>query len=462
MEKTLTENKMGTMPIGRLLIGMAVPMMISMLVQAFYNVVDSVFVAQISQDALNAVSLAFPLQNIMIAFGGGTALGMNALLSRFLGEKNFEDANRAANTGIFLSIMSALACALIGFFLTRPFFKIMTNNAQIIEHGTAYGSICLIFSIGIFSQFCFERLLQSTGKTTLSMTTQLIGAVINIVLDPIFIFHKGQALFGGAFTMPIGLGLEVAGAAWATVTGQIVAAIVAIILNITVNREIKISLKRIRPDREIVARIYKIGFPSILMQSVGSVMNFCLNRILIEFTETATAVFGAYFKLQSFVFMPIFGLNNGMIPIISYNTGARKIDRVKKTIKLSIVLAMSIMACGTLLFEFAPQTLLGFFNASSEMLEIGNTALRLIATHFVIAGFCIIVNSVCQAIGNPMHSLFISICRQLVVLIPAAWLLSKTGILNMVWFAFPIAEIASLILCLIFFKRTIKKINANQ
>lgn len=462
MENTLKENKMGTAPVGRLLIGMAVPMMISMLVQAFYNVVDSIFVAQISRDALNAVSLAFPLQNIMIAFGGGTSLGMNAVLSRYLGEKNYDDANRAANTGIFLTVISALVCALVGLFLTRPFFHLLTNDVEIVNYGTAYGSICLIFSIGIFSQFCFERLLQSTGKTTLSMITQLIGAIINIILDPIFIFHKGQAIFGGAFVMPFGLGLEVAGAAWATVIGQIVAAIVALILNVTVNREIKISPKLIRPDREIVGKIYKIGFPSILMQSVGSVMTFSLNKILIGFSEAATAVFGAYFKLQSFIFMPIFGLNNGMIPIISYNTGAKKIDRVKKTIRLSIVLAMSIMAAGTLLFELAPQTLLGFFNADAEMLEIGNTALRIIATHFVIAGFCIIVNSVCQAIGNPMHSLLISICRQLGVLIPAAWLLSKTGILNMVWFAFPIAEIASLILCLIFYKKTLKRIHIEE
>lgn len=462
MEKTLRENKMGTAPVGRLLVGMAVPMMISMLVQAFYNVVDSVFVAQISENALNAVSLAFPLQNIMIAFGGGTALGMNAILSRFLGEKNFEDANRAANTGIFLTIITSLVCMIIGIFLTRPFFNLMTDVREIVGYGTSYGSICLIFSFGIFSQFCFERLLQSTGKTTLSMVTQLIGAITNIVLDPIFIFHKGQALFGGAFHMPFGLGLEVAGAAWATITGQIVAAIVAIILNVTVNREIKISLKLIRPDREIVGRIYKIGFPSILMQSVGSIMTFSLNKILIGFSTTATAVFGAYFKLQSFIFMPVFGLNNGMIPIISYNTGAKKIDRVKKTIALAITFAMSIMACGTLLFELCPQTLLGFFNASGEMLAIGNTALRIIATHFVIAGFCIIVNSVCQAIGNPMHSLFISICRQLLVLIPAAYLLSRTGILNMVWLAFPIAEIASLILCLIFFKKTINKIHAEE
>ncbi len=448
--ENLNENKMGTAPIGRLLAGMAIPMMISMLVQAFYNVVDSIFVAQISENALSAVSLAFPLQNIMIALGGGTALGMNAILSYSLGEKNREMADRSANTGIFLHILSAILCALIGFFFTRPFFEFMTKDAEIVKYGVDYASICLIFSFGIFSQFCFERLLQATGKTTLSMITQLIGAVINIVLDPILIF--------GLFGFPR---LEVAGAAIATVVGQIVAAIVGLILNITVNREIHISIKKLRWDTEIARRIYKIGFPSILMQSVGSVMNTCLNSILIGFTTTATAVFGAYFKLQSFIFMPIFGLNNGMVPIISYNHGAKRPDRIKKTIKLSIISAVSIMAVGTLLFEFMPKTLLGFFNASENMLKIGVPALRIIASHFVIAGFCIIVNSVCQAIGNPMHSLFISICRQLLVLIPAAWLLSKTGVLNLVWLAFPIAELASLILCLIFLGKTMKKIHLS-
>ncbi len=462
MEKTLTENKMGTAPIGRLLMGMAIPMMISMLVQAFYNVVDSIFVAQISENALSAVSLAFPLQNIMIAFGGGTALGMNAILSRALGEKRQDEADRAANTGIFLSIMSALVCALIGFFLTRPFFELMTDVTEIVDYGTDYASICLIFSIGIFSQFCFERLLQSTGKTSLAMVCQLIGAVINIILDPILIFEKGEVLFGGAFTMPIGFGLDVAGAAYATISGQIIAAIVAIILNITVNREINISIKKIRFNGETAGKIYTIGFPSILMQSVGSVMNFCLNQILLGFSTTATAVFGSYFKLQSFIFMPVFGLNNGMIPIISYNYGARRPDRIKKTITVAIITAMSVMACGTIIFEFFPEILLGFFNASPEMLTLGIPALRIIATHFIVAGFCIIVNSVCQAIGNPFHSLIISICRQLVVLIPAAYLLSKTGILNLVWFAFPIAEVASLIMCLIFLKRTLEKVHATE
>ena len=456
----MPENKMGTSPIGRLLIGMAVPMMLSMLVQAFYNVVDSIFVAQISEDALTAVSLAFPLQNLMIAFGAGTAVGINAILSRSLGEKRQDLVDRSAGTGIFLSIASAIIFAIIGAFLSRPFFMTQTDNAQIIEYGVDYSSICLIFSIGIFSQFCFERLLQSTGKTTLAMVTQMTGAIINIILDPIFIFKTGDPIFGGAFTMPFGLGLEVAGAAYATIIGQIIAATFAIILNIKVNREINLSFRLIRWDSDMALRIYKVGFPSILMQSVGSVMNFFLNQILIGFTTTATAVFGAYFKLQSFIFMPIFGLNSGMVPIIAYNFGAKKPDRVKKTIRLSLILALSIMAAGVLVFEFMPSALLSFFNASEAMMEIGIPALRTIAICFIPAGFCIISISVFQAIGNPMHSFFISLGRQLGVLIPVAWLLSKTGRLNLVWFAFPIAEIASLCMCAFFLVGTLKKVSA--
>ncbi|MBE6965138.1 MAG: MATE family efflux transporter [Ruminococcaceae bacterium] len=446
--QTLPENKMGTQPIGRLLAGMAVPMMISMLVQAFYNVVDSIFVARISENALTAVSLAFPLQNLMIAFGGGTAVGINALLSRSLGEKRQEMVDRSANTGIFLSIVTAIIFAVIGAFFSRPFFSLQTDVSEIIEYGVDYSSICLIFSIGIFSQFCFERLLQSTGKTTLAMITQLIGAIINIILDPILIF--------GMFGLPA---LGVAGAAIATVAGQIIAAIVAIILNIKVNREINLSLRMIRWDTEVARRIYKVGFPSILMQSVGSIMNFFLNRILISFTTTATAVFGAYFKLQSFIFMPVFGLNSGMVPIIAYNYGARRPERVKKTIKLSLFTALSVMACGFIIFEAVPGLLLGFFNASEQMLQIGIPALRIIAINFMLAGFCIISISVFQAIGNPSHSFIISVCRQLVVLIPSAWLLSKTGKLNLVWLSFPISELVSVLMCAFFLIKTLKKLH---
>lgn len=443
---SLKENKMGVMPVGKLLFTMSGPMMISMIVQACYNIVDSVFVSQLSENALNAVSLAFPLQQLMIAVCGGTAVGMNALLSRALGAKNFDRANKIANTGIFLFICSYAVFALIGFFFARPFFLAQTDVTEIVDYGTDYAMICMCCSVGIFSQFCFEKMLQATGRTFCTMITHMIGTVVNIVLDPILIF--------GLFGFPR---LEVAGAAIATVSGQIVAGFVAIIFNLKYNKDVHISFKLIHFDKDIVKDIYKIGLPSIIMQSIGSVMTFCMNKILISFTTTATAVFGAYFKLQSFIFMPIFGLNNGMVPIIAYNYGAKKYYRVKKTIVLTIATAVGIMGVGTLLFEFVPHILLGFFNASETMLEIGVVALRIIGTHFCLAGFCIIAGSVCQAIGNPKHSLVVSVCRQLFVLLPVAWLLSKTERLELVWLAFPIAECVSLLLSAIFLRKTLKK-----
>ncbi len=445
------ENKMGVMPEGRLLAGMAVPMMISMLVQALYNVVDSVFVAQISQDALNAVSLAFPLQNLMIAIGGGTALGMNALLSRSLGEKRQDMADRAANVGIFLSLASYAVFALTGLLLARPFFLAQTDITTIVDYGTDYARICMGLSVGIFCQFCFERMLQATGRTTLSMCTQLIGALINIVLDPILIF--------GLLGFPR---MEVAGAAAATVTGQIVAAVVAVVMNIKCNPDVHIRPRFIRFDRRVSAEIYRVGLPTIVMQSIGSVMTFGMNKILIAFTDTATAVFGAYFKLQSFIFMPVFGLNNGMVPIISYNYGAARMDRVKKTVKLTMFTAVSIMVIGFLLFQLIPDQLLGFFNAGEEMRSIGRVALRIISLSFLLAGFNIIAGSVCQAIGNPMYSLIVSVCRQLVVLLPAAWLLSRTGRLELVWWSFPVAEVVALILSIMFLRRTMRSAEARM
>lgn len=445
------ENKMGVMPEGRLLAGMAVPMMISMLVQALYNVVDSVFVAQISQDALNAVSLAFPLQNLMIAIGGGTALGMNALLSRSLGEKRQDMADRAANVGIFLSLASYAVFALTGLLLARAFFLAQTDITTIVDYGTDYARICMGLSVGIFCQFCFERMLQATGRTTLSMCTQLIGALINIVLDPILIF--------GLLGFPR---MEVAGAAAATVTGQIVAAVVAVVMNIKCNPDVHIRPRFIRFDRRVSAEIYRVGLPTIVMQSIGSVMTFGMNKILIAFTDTATAVFGAYFKLQSFIFMPVFGLNNGMVPIISYNYGAARMDRVKKTVKLTMFTAVSIMVIGFLLFQLIPDQLLGFFNAGEEMRSIGRVALRIISLSFLLAGFNIIAGSVCQAIGNPMYSLIVSVCRQLVVLLPAAWLLSRTGRLELVWWSFPVAEVVALILSIMFLRRTMRSAEARM
>ena len=443
------ENKMGVMPCGKLLAGMAIPMMISMLVQAFYNVVDSIFVAQLSEDALNAVSLAFPLQNLMIAFGTGTAVGINALLSRSLGEKNQEMVDKAANTGIFLALCNFVVFALIGVFFSRTFFEMQAGGEQIIvDYGVDYASICLGLSIGIFSQFCFERLLQSTGRTTLAMVTQLTGALINIVMDPILIF--------GYFGFPR---LEVAGAAIATVLGQIVAACFAIFMNLKFNRDVHIRPREIRWNGAIAREIYRVGFPTIVMQSIGSVMVFGMN--LFGFTKTATAVFGAYFKLQSFIFMPVFGLNNGMVPIVAYNFGAARMDRVKRTVKLAVCTAVAIMAVGLAIFQLAPEVLLSFFDASAEMDAIGSVALRIISISFLFAGFCIIAGSVCQAIGNPFYSLIVSVARQLVVLLPVAWLLAQTGRLELVWVAFPIAELMSLTLSVIFLRRTLRSAEAR-
>ena len=448
------ENKMGVMPVGKLLAGMALPMMASMLFQALYNVVDSFWVAKLGQDALNAVSLAFPLQNLMFSIGGGTGVGMNALLSRSLGEKKQDMADKAANTGIFLYICSAVVFALIGLFLSRPFFMLLTDNPAIIHYGANYTSICLGLCFGVFGQLCFERLLQSTGRTALSMASQITGAVINMILDPILIL--------GLFGAPR---LEVAGAAVATVIGQVIAACLALYLNLYHNPDISIKMKLIaRWDLIVIKEIYRIGFPSILMMAIGSVMNFFLNRILISFTEAATAVFGIYFKLQSFIFMPVFGLNNGMVPIVSYNYGAAKPERLKQTIRLATISAIAIMTCGLLVFQLFPGALMALFKPEEgatasyqEMLSIGIVALRIISLCFPLAGFCIIAGSVCQAIGNPFYSLIVSVCRQLLALLPSAWLLAQTGNLNLVWFAFVIAEGVSLALSIVFLRDTMKK-----
>ena len=439
------ENKMGVLPVGKLLFTMAVPMMASMLFQALYNVVDSIFVARLGQDALNAVSLALPLQNLMIAVGGGLGVGMNALLSRSLGEKKFENADRAANTTVLLAILASVIFALIGLLLSRPFFALQTTNENIVRYGTDYTSICLGVSIGIFLQFTAERMLQATGRTVLSMCTQVLGALINMILDPILIF--------GLFGLPR---LEVAGAAVATVAGQIVAACVGLTLNVKLNHDIHLRLGLIRWHGWTVKEIFRVGFPSMLMMSVGSVTTFTMNKILLGFSEAATAVYGAYFKLQNFIFMPVFGMNNACVPIVSYNYGAARLDRLKKAVKLTIGTAICIMTCGTLLFEFVPGVLLGFFNPSEEMLSIGAVALRIVGVHFPLAGFCIIAGSVCQAIGNPFYSLIISVGRQIVVLLPVAFLMSLTGNLNLVWLAFPIAEGMSLILSSFFLRKTMK------
>ena len=443
MEENVRENKMGTMPIGKLLANMAGPVMISMLFQALYNIVDSVFVARLSQDAMNAVSLAFPLQTLCIAFAVGTGVGMNALLARSLGEKNQQAVNRAAGTGLFLTLCTAAVFMLLGLTLAEPFFRMQTENEQIIAYGRDYVMICIGISAGIFLQIYGERLLQATGRTNLSMISQIAGAVCNIVLDPILIF--------GLLGFPR---LEVAGAAIATVVGQFIGAILGLVLNHTKNPEVQMRVRDIRPHRATVADIYAVGVPSIIMQSIGSVMMFGMNRILIWFTEAATAVFGAYFKLQSFIFMPCFGLNNAMVPIVSYNYGARKFDRVRHTVRLTAITAIGIMCVGCALFELIPGTLLGLFSPTDEALSIGRTALRIIGAHFPLAGFSIIAGSACQALGKPIYALINSVCRQIVVLLPAAYLLSLTGRLELVWLAFPIAEFVSVILNGCFLRRT--------
>ena len=426
------ENKMGAMPVNRLLISMSLPMMISMLVQALYNIIDSIFVSRINENALTAVSLAFPLQSLMIAFGVGTGVGINALLSRALGEKDSEKVNKAAVNGIFLDGVNFVIFLLIGLFAATPFYLSQTGDAEIFSYGKQYLSIVCCCSLGMFTQFVFERLLQSTGKTFYTMLTQGMGALINIILDPIFIF--------GYFGLPA---MGVAGAAIATVIGQTVAGIAAVAVNLKKNTEIKLQFRGFRPDMAIIGEIYKVGVPSIIMQSIGSLMTYGMNQILLAFTSTAATVFGVYFKLQSFVFMPIFGLNNGMVPIVAYNFGARNKERLTRTVKLSMVYAVCLMAAGFLVFQIFPAQLFAMFDASETMLAIGVPALRIISLSFVLAGLGIVSGSVFQALGNGVYSLIVSVARQLLVLLPVAFLLSLTGNLNAVWWAFPIAELVS-------------------
>ena len=437
---TANENKMGIMPVGKLLITMSLPMMISMVVQALYNIVDSVFVSRVSEDALTAVSMAFPLQSLCIALGAGMGVGVNALLSKSLGAKDNDMVNKSALNGLFMTFVSYLVLLVIGIFAVKPFYMIQTDSADIIQYGTDYLSVICCFSFGMFFQFTFERLLQSTGRTFQTMITQTVGAVTNIILDPIFIF--------GLFGVPA---VGVKGAAIATVIGQIIAAVLALIMNIKVNTDIDFSLKGFKPDIKIIGMIYKVGLPSIIMQSIGSVMVFCLNKILIVFSSTAVAVFGVYFKLQSFVFMPVFGLNNGLIPIMAYNYGAKKKDRMIKTIKCGLLIAFSIMSVGMVVFELFPDAILALFEASDNMLAMGKVALRTIAIHFPVAAICIVLGSAFQALGNAVYSMFVSIARQLVVLIPVAYALSKLGNVNYVWWCFPIAEIMSLAITVFFF-----------
>ena len=436
------ENKMRIMPIPKLLLSMSLPMMISMLVQALYNIVDSIFVARINENALTAVSLAFPVQNLMIAIAAGTGVGINALLSRNLGEKSFKEADLAAKNGIFLAIVSYVIMAAIGAFGSYFFYAFQTQDKEILNYGIQYITIVTVMSFGLFLQVIMERLLQATGNSFYSMISQAAGAIINIILDPIMIF--------GLCGFPR---LGVAGAAIATVTGQIAASFLGIYLNITKNSELNLSMKGFRPDRRVIGTIYKVGIPSIIMQSISSVMTFGMNKILLTFSSTAAAVFGIYFKLQSFVFMPVFGLNNGIIPIIAYNYGARKKKRILSTIKLSIFTAVSIMLVGLAIFQLIPGQLLELFDASEHMIEIGIPALRAISLSFIFAGYAIVCSSVFQALGNGVYSLVVSVARQILIILPAAYAFSRLFGLDAVWWSIPLAEIVSVILSTILFIR---------
>lgn len=451
-EKRVQENKMGILPVNRLLITMAVPMIISMLVQACYNVIDSIFVARLGEAALTAVSLAFPMQNVMIAVGTGTGVGINAMLSKSLGEGKRQQASQAACNGIFLAICSMVVFAILGLVAVRPFYASqVAHEPEILEYGVEYLTVVCCFCQGMFLQIVFERLLQATGNTTGSMISQLTGAVVNIVLDPLFIFGLGP--------FPA---LGVMGAAVATVIGQFIGAGVAFYLNLKGNKEIELSLKNcFRPHAATIKRIYSVGIPSIIMASIGSVMNYGMNLILVGFTSTATAVFGVYFKIQSFFFMPVFGMNNAVVPIIAFNYGAEKRSRMISTIKLSIFYAVCFMLTGMLVMNLFPRQIFALFEASETMLEIGVPALKTLSLSYLFAGFCIAGGTVFQALGKGFYSMMVSVVRQLLVLLPVAWLLAQTGVLDAVWWSFPIAELFSLTLTALFLRKIYKDIISN-
>ena len=439
---TLKENKMGVMPVGKLLVNMALPMIISMIVQALYNVVDSIYVSQISESAVTALSLAFPVQNMQIGFATGIGVGINSLLSKSLGEKNQEAANRTAGNGMILMFIVTVAFMLFGIFGVRPYFEMQSTVAETVEGGIAYTEICCLFVLGSFMQILSERLLQATGRTMLTMVTQAAGAITNIILDPVFIF--------GWFGIPA---MGVAGAAVATVIGQWVGALLGLYFNEKHNPDVQFGWRYAKLDKNIVGGILTVGIPSIIMNGIGSVMNFGMNQILQGFTETATSVFGIYFKLQSFFFMPLFGINGATISIIAFNYGARKPERIVKTLKLACVSALALMTTGLLVFQFAPDLLLGMFNPSDAFLEIGRSCLRTISWCFPVAAVSIALGASFQAMGNGIYSTITSLCRQMLVLLPAAYLLSLTGNVNMVWLAYPIAEVASALATGFFFLR---------
>lgn len=442
-ERRFTENKMGYLPINKLLITMSLPMMFSMFVQAMYNIIDSVFVAKISEKALTAVSLGFPFQTLMISFAAGTCVGINALLSKRLGQKNQDAINNTAKNGLFLALCNYILFVILTISLTDIYLRTQTQDAEIIKLAKDYLYIVMIGSFGLFFGITLDRLLQSTGKTFYTMITQLIGAITNIILDPILIFGIGPFPKMG-----------IAGAAYATIIGQILAMIFSIQFNIKKNNEVQLSFKNFFPDLLIIRQIYKVGIPSIILQAVGSFTTYGMNIIFNSFkgiSDTIIAVYGAYFKLNSFIFMPVFGLNNGLVPIIAYNYGAQNKNRIVKTIKTGMLYAFLILSIGAIIFELFPKQLLSIFEADGKMLEIGIPSLRIIATSFIGASIAISLGTVFQAMGNAVYSMIVSLARQVCVLLPVAYLFSLTGNINLVWLCFPIAELVSVGLSIFFY-----------
>ena len=447
-EKPLQENKMGVMPVGKLLANMALPMIISMLVQAMYNVVDSIYVSRISESAVTALSLAFPVQNLQVGFAVGIGVGVNSLLSKSLGQRNQERANATAGNGITLMLLAAVGFLIFGIWGVRPYFEVQSTVEATVEGGIVYTRICCLMSVGLFIQILGERLLQSTGRTVHSMIGQSAGAITNIVLDPVFIF--GVPALG----IPA---MGIAGAAIATVIGQFVGAAIVWYFNFTQNPDVQLKLKYLLPRKEVLAGILTVGVPAIVMNSIGSVMNFGMNQILQGFQETATGVFGIYFKLQSFFFMPLFGLNGATISIVAFNYGAQKPERIVKTLKIATGVALSFMLLGLLVFQAVPQLLLGMFNPSDEFLRIGCVALRTISWCFPVAAVCIVLGACFQSLGNGIYSTIVSLCRQMIVLLPVAYLLSLTGEVNNVWIAFPVADAVSMVTTLILFRKIFRE-----
>ena len=445
------ENKMGIMPVGKLLFTMAAPMILSMLVQALYNVVDTLYVSRIYADAhqtdrlMAAMSLAFPVQNLQIGFATGIGVGMNALLSKSLGEGNRDRADRAAGNGIFLMLVIAVGFILFGIFGVRPYYAMMSDDQLIVNSGTTYSSICCILTLGVFVSILCERMLQATGRTVYTMITQGTGAILNIILDPIFIF-----------TFDMGI----AGAAVATVVGQFCAAGLGIFFNLKFNPDVRLSFKNLIPKKDVIRPILTVGIPSVIMVAIGSVMNLLMTSILNTFQAVkvaAVGVFGTYFKLQSFFFMPLFGLNNATISIVAFNFGARKKERITKTLKLAVLTAMGFMLAGLAAFMAIPDVLLGLFEPSEDFLAIGIPALRIIALHYPLAAIGISLGASFQALGNGIYSTVVSLVRQMFALIPAAWLLSLAGRVDLVWWSFPIAEVVSAAMSVFFFWRIYKQ-----